>query len=118
MQNSEETQVEEQVVVDDVSSALLIYKNLLITANDVVGSLTKSHLDRVTLAKVVMASLEDIAYQSDRFENKKAQRLYQAIFAINRAKNVLRGDMSAKLGNGEVEGITDEAKEKMMKELS
>lgn len=117
MQNSEETQ-EEQIVVNEVSSALLIYKNLLITANDVVSSLTKSHLDKTTLAKVMMASLEDIAYQQDRFENKKAQKLYQAIFAINKAKNVLRNDMAAKLGNGEVEGITDEAKEKMMKELT
>lgn len=108
----------EQQVVDDVSSALLIYKNLLLTAQEITSSLTKSHLDKTTMAKVLLASLEDISYIPDRFQNTKAQKLYQAIFAINRAKNVLRNDMVDKLKSGGVEEITDEAREKMIKELS
>ena len=104
----------EQQVVDDVSSALLIYKNLLLTAQEITSSLTKSHLDKTTMAKVLLASLEDISYIPDRFQNTKAQKLYQAIFAINRAKNVLRNDMVDKLKSGGVEEITDEAREKMI----
>ncbi len=119
---SEEQQIQaeqETPVADtqmDVTSALLIYKNLQITTNELLHQFTASHKDNVTMAKVFKAVISDLAYDPDKFQNKKAAKLYQACFAVLKAKEVLKADMKQKLSEG-VDGVSDDLKEKLMKEF-
>lgn len=110
---SEEQQITE---TDEVTTALVVYKNLQLTVNDLTQQFSASHLDNVTLGKVFRAVIGDLTYDGKKFSNKKAAKLYQASFAVLKAKEVLRNDMKNKLNSGEVE-ISAESKEQLLKEL-
>lgn len=101
---------------DEVRTALVLYKNLQITAIDLVKEFTASHKDNVTLAKVFSAVVSDLAYDPDKFQNAKAQKLYQTATVILKAKEVLKNDMKQKLAEG-VEGVSDEAKANILKDM-
>jgi hypothetical protein len=111
---SEEQQAPTQE--DEVRTALVLYKNLQITATDLIKEFTVSHKDNVTLAKVFNAVMTDMSYEADRFQNVKAQKLYQAVSVVLKAKEVLKNDMKQKLSEG-VAGVSDEAKAKILKEM-
>lgn len=100
----------------DVTSALLIYRNLQISTNELLQEFTASHKDNVTMSKVFKALLGDLTYDADKFKNKKAAKLYQLSFAILKAKEVLKNDMKQKLQEG-VDGVSDEVKAKLLKEI-
>jgi hypothetical protein len=111
---SEEQQAPTQE--DEVRTALVLYKNLQITATDLIKEFTASHKDNVTLAKVFNAVVSDMSYEADRFQNAKAQKLYQTASVILKAKEVLKNDMKQKLAEG-VAGISEETKVKILKEM-
>jgi hypothetical protein len=102
---------------EEVTSALVVYKNLQITTSELIQEMTASHLDKVNLGKVLQALLSDLSYEPNRFNNVKAQRLYQLGSALLKAKEVLRADMKNKLAANEVGNISEETKNKLIKEL-
>lgn len=109
---------EEQVPTqqDEVTTALVIYRNLQITTNELLQEFAVSHKDNVTMAKVFKAVINDLAYDPDKFQNKKAAKLYQLCFAILKAKEVLKSDMKQKLTEG-VDGVSDELKQQLLREM-
>lgn len=108
---------EDQAQQDEVTSALVVYKNLQLTTTELIQDMTTNHLDKVNLGKVLQALLVDLSYEPNRFSNVKAQKLYQLGSALLKSKEVLRADMKNKLMSNEVDNISEDTKNKLIKEL-
>lgn len=143
-QQLEATDVEEgEIVTDvpemgpmDVDQALLLYKNLQLSLNheidsmlspfvyDKQGKRTKSKnqsrrlTDLMTMATVLKRVLVDLEPNPEQFETEKGKHLYGSMFAVMKAKEVIKADLKSKILSGDVpNNVSQELKDKLLKEL-
>ena len=138
---SEEQQVAaEEAAVEagaefNIETALLFYKNLLPDISstidrmvspfhyDKVGKATKRKkestrtIDLAHFAMTIRAALVDLEVDSKKFENAKAQDLYNKVSMLIKCKEYIKSDLRSKLVNNEVDGVSEEVKQKALKEL-
>lgn len=134
--SEEATSEASEVKAMDIDTALLLYKNLQYSLTNELdqlispfvynqkGQRTKSKNqgkrmnDLMILSTVLKASLRDIESNPDQFQTEKAKNLYGSLMAVNKAKEVIKADLKAKLlGDDGPDNVSSELKDKLIKEL-
>lgn len=119
----------------DIDVALLIYKNLTPALNDGFkllispyhhdknGKSTKAKNQATKMKDLMMAAqliekiILDIEVKADQFESEKANNLYGHFMAVMKAKEVIKSDLRERIAAGSVENMSEELKQKVLKEL-
>ena len=137
---SEIKPTEEQLVTEqdgmDIDSALVLYRNLQFSINNTIDELvspvtkngkrknTNTRLyDLITLGNVLKVVVRDLDIDTKQFEengdvvNAKALNLYSQVMAVMKAKDTIKEDLRNKVANNEVEGLSEELRKKVLKEL-
>lgn len=141
--SSEEQQLKEDEVYKqkagemDIDSALVLYRNLQYSIDSIIDEMTSPVTkhgkrkttnvrlqDLRTLGNVIKIVVKDLDIDTAQFEDDdkhvvfpKALSLYSQIMAVQKAKQVIKEDLKAKIMNGEVENISEELKQKVLKDL-
>jgi hypothetical protein len=120
-----------------IETALLFYRNLRFDINENVKRLaspfnydkkgkhtsrkneSKKFTDLQTLSLIIVAVANDIEPNPEQFETSAARELYGQLMLVNKAKEVIKADLRAKIlaGDASTNGVSEELKQKVLKEI-
>lgn len=122
--------------VMSIDEALLLYKNLQLSLFTELDRMLSPHMydgkgkrtkakseakklqDLMWISQILKAAIGDIEPNPSQFNTEKGKHVYGSIFAIFKAKEVIKADLKAKLLSGEgPSNVSEELKAKLLKEL-
>ena len=119
-----------------IDEALMLYKNLQLSLFSELDRMLSPHMydskgkrtkakseakklqDLMWISQILKAAIGDIEPNPSQFNTEKGKHVYGSIFAIFKAKEVIKADLKAKLLAGEgPSNLSEELKAKLLKEL-